>query len=252
MGKCIPPQIPRPRSQDRLPFLPSFSLESVIIRREVSCSSVYTQGVSDSNSNASFPCKPGSCQITARSGWIAIGIPGPPSPGGGDLCNVCIPETWLKGHGSGGIAHLLWLGRPKRFKTCSEMRRQKKKTTRDRKCKTDLGLWGKDFWLIYNPQSNHYKTLLFVWIIHYKGCFISSADVHFHGKWLTRWLLTEARKNSDIFLIFVNNRLLFLKKPTLDICPHQSGQLRAERTRLPVLFICPSVLPTPTRSPKCS
>jgi len=37
---------------------------------------------------------------------------------------VCVPEIWLKGHDGGGIVHLLWLGRLKRFKTCSE----KKKT----------------------------------------------------------------------------------------------------------------------------
>lgn len=31
-------------------------------------------------------------------------------------------EIWLKGCGSGGIVHLLWLVRPKRFKICSEIR----------------------------------------------------------------------------------------------------------------------------------
>jgi len=44
--------------------------------------------------------------------------------------------------------------------------------------------------------------------------------------------------------------VVFLKT-TLDICPHQLAQLWAGRTRLPVLFICFSVLPALARSPRC-
>lgn len=41
-----------------------------------------------------------------------------------DLCNTCIPEIWLKGHGNRAIFHLLWLGRLKTFKICLENRKK--------------------------------------------------------------------------------------------------------------------------------
>lgn len=85
--------------------------------------SLYIQGVSGSDSNAS--CSPTShiasswLQYLAESQQISC-----ITWAGGDLCNVCIPEIWLKGHSSGGIIHLLWLGRLKSFKTCSETRKK--------------------------------------------------------------------------------------------------------------------------------
>lgn len=43
-----------------------------------------------------------------------------------------------------------------------------------------------------------------------------------------------------------------LSKTTLDICPHQLCELWAGRTRLPVLFVCFSVLSSLARGSKCS
>lgn len=144
------PQIPRPRSQDRLPFLPSLSLGSVKLssfEEEYLAHSLYTQGVSDSR-----------CLLSHQLAMIQ-------TPRA-----ALHPQTWAEGDvqcvnsrnmaersWQWGIVHLLWLVRPKRFKTCSEIREKNPQGIGNAR-----QTWGKgrekDFWLVYNPQLNDWQN----------------------------------------------------------------------------------------------
>lgn len=123
------PQIPRPRSQDKLPFLPSLSLGSVKLssfEEEYLAHSVYIQGVSDSrcllSHQLAYDTNPKSC-------------PAPPNLARGG-CAMC--EFQKYGWKVMAVGNCSFIMACETKKIQDLLWDQGKKPTRDRKCKTDL------------------------------------------------------------------------------------------------------------------
>lgn len=155
-----PPIIPRPRSQDRLPFLTAFSLESTIIWREISrrlCA--HLRSFRFKLKCLLLPYEPRGHQLAAISGHIPTGIPLPPTQAGWGICAMCAFQRYgWKVMAVGKLFIYYGLGDWKDSRLA--LRPGKKKIHKGQEMQDRSEGRGKDFWWIYNPQLNDWQSCL--------------------------------------------------------------------------------------------
>lgn len=108
-------------SQVRYTFLPSLAPESVIIWRKILCRfCMHLRSLRSGLKGLFLPAS----HVAASHCSISLNPNRYPCPhlGMGELCNVCIREIRLTGHGCRVIVHLLQPGRLKTSKICSDNR----------------------------------------------------------------------------------------------------------------------------------
>lgn len=96
------------------------------------------------------------------------------------------------------------------------------------------------------------KMVLFIWITHYEPWVLPirhRCSLLQHATDL--WVFDRCTQKYWHIFNLCKWKVVIFSKTTLDLCPHQLGELWEERTRLPVLFVCfpgPSSL---ARDSKC-